>query len=68
MSNPANGSVTFNSMNNENGDFNFGTEAVYNCNTGFSLVGGNNTRICTGDGSSTTGAFNGVALTCEGEF
>ena len=40
--------------------------ATYSCNTGFALIG-NNTRTCTGNGSSTTGFFNGVAPTCQGE-
>ncbi len=54
-------------MNNENGELVFGTVAMYGCNTGFSLVGNNN-RTCTGDGSSTTGSFNGVAPICEGSY
>ncbi len=41
--------------------------ATYSCNNGFSVVGGN-TRTCTGDGSSTTGAFTGVAPTCGREL
>ncbi len=36
----------------------------YYCDTGFSLVG-NSLRTCTGDGSSTAGAFDGGAPTCE---
>ncbi len=67
MSNPVSGSVMFTGVMNENRDWEFATEAVYSCNTGFSLVGKSN-RTCTGDGSSVTGIFNGVAPTCEGEF
>ncbi len=59
--------MVFNGVVNENGNFEFGTEAVYSCNTGFSLVGGNN-RTCTGDGNSTTGAFNGLPPTCQCEL
>ncbi len=66
LRNPNNGLVLFNGdMVNRN--FEFGAEAVYSCDTGFSLVGISN-RTCTGDGSSTTGAFNGVAPTCEREY
>ena len=43
-----------------------GLMATYSCDTGFALVG-NKTRTCTGDGSNTTGAFNGAASTCERE-
>ncbi len=39
--------------------------ATYRCNSGFALVG-NNTRNCSGDGSSITGAFDGEDLKCEG--
>ncbi len=35
--------------------------------TGFVLVG-NNTRTCTGDGSSFTGIFDGEAAMCEREL
>ncbi len=31
---------------------------------GFALIG-NDIRTCTGDGSSTTGAFSGIDPTCE---
>ncbi len=54
----------FNGVVHPNGNFEFGAVAIYSCNTGFSLVGGNN-RICTGDGRSTSGVFNGLAPTCE---
>ncbi len=67
MTAPGNGSVMYSSIADENSAFSFNVVATYTCATGFSLVGGNN-RTCTGDGSSTTGAFNGVAPTCEGVF
>ncbi len=44
-----------------------GLMATYSCDTGCALVG-NNTRTCTGDGSNSTGAFNGAAPTCEREW
>ncbi len=60
LNDPANGTVIYNV------ELEFGTQALYGCDTGFSLVG-NITRTCTGDGSSTTGAFDGEAPTCEGK-
>ncbi len=59
--------MVFNGVVYENGNLEIGAEAVYSCNTGLSLVGSNN-RTCTGDGSSTTGTFDGVAPTCEREL
>ncbi|XP_064407455.1 complement component receptor 1-like protein [Halichondria panicea] len=38
--------------------------ANHSCDTGFVMFG-NNTRTCTGDGSSTTGVFDGEAAICE---
>ncbi len=61
---PTNGSVT--SSSDENGNYVFNAMANHSCETGFVLVG-NNTRTCTGDGSSTTGVFDGVAAICECE-
>ncbi len=47
----------------------FNAMANHSCDTGFVLIG-NNTRICTGDGSSTrsTGVFNGESAICEREL
>ncbi len=59
-----NGTVTYNDVEDESGNLNFETQSTYSCDTGFFLVG-NNKRTCTGDGSSITGAFDGVAPTCE---
>ncbi len=39
--------------------------ANHSCDTGFDLAG--NSRTCSGDGSSATGAFDGEAPNCEGE-
>ncbi len=57
--------MIYTSAADKNGSYSLNAVAIYTCNTGFSLVGISN-RTCTGDGSSTTGAFNGVAPTCEG--
>ena len=64
---PVNGSVTYTFTANGNGSYPFNSVATYSCDTGFSLVGNSN-RTCTGDGSSITGAFNGVAPTCQGIY
>ncbi len=64
LNNPASGFVVVNGIVNLNGDWKFGAEAIYSCNTGFSSVGDRN-RTCTGDGSSTTGAFSGIAPSCD---
>ena len=62
---PTNGFVTYSSStSDENGNYGFNAMANHSCNAGFVLVG-NNTRTCTGDGSSTTGVFNGEAAICE---
>ena len=46
--------------------FGFGTTAVHSCEEGFSLVG-DVIRVCTGDGSSIVGNWNGAAPMCSGE-
>ncbi len=60
---PTNGSVTYSSTSDENGNYAFNAMANHSCGTGFVLIG-NNTRTCTGDGSSTIGVFNGEAAIC----
>ena len=64
LTDPINGTITYSGVISENGTHAFNVIANYTCDDGFALVG-NNTRTCTGDGSSTTGAFDGVASTCE---
>ena len=46
---------------------NFGTVAIFSCNTGFSLSGGS-TRTCGGDGSSENGVWSGSSPVCVGEL
>ena len=41
--------------------------ATYLCHEGFHL-GGENFRICEGDGLSVNGDWNGSAPVCTGEF
>ncbi len=63
-----NGSINFcGASPDENGNYIFAVMATYNCDTGFSLVG-NNSRTCTGNGSSIIGAFDGSASTCQREL
>ena len=66
LSNPTNGSVSYSNVPGQSNSYDFNVEATYSCDTGFSLVD-NNTRTCTGDGSSTTGSFDGESPTCVGE-
>ena len=63
---PNNGRTDFSGSSAENDTYAFDVVATYSCDTGFYLVG-NSLRTCTGDGSSTTGAFDGEAPFCEGE-
>ncbi len=64
---PTNGSVTYSTIADEKSTYALDAVATYSCDVGFSLVG-NNTRTCTGDGSSITGAFDGVAPICESKI
>ncbi len=60
--------MTYNSStSDENGNYAFNAMANHSCDTGFVLVG-DNTRTCTGDGSSTIGVFDGEAAICEREL
>ena len=65
MAAPSSGSIDFGGVSSDgNSNFAFDVVANYSCDNGFSLIG-NSSRTCTGDGSSTTGAFDGAAPTCE---
>ncbi len=64
---PINGSVIYSAATDGVGNYVFNVTANHSCYTGFSLVG-DNTRTCSGDGSSINGAFDGVAPTCEGKY
>ncbi len=65
---PMNGQIDYygGGVNSNQFQISFGTIATYTCVHGFALIC-NNTRTCTGDGSSTTGAFSGIDPTCERE-
>ncbi len=65
---PNNGNIDFGGASpDENSTYAFNAVANYNCDTGFSLVG-DQTRTCTGDGNSTTGAFDRLPPTCERKY
>ena len=64
LADPINGTVLYSAATDGVGNYVFNVTANHSCYTGFSLVG-DNTRMCTGDGSSINGAFDGVAPTCE---
>ena len=61
----------------ENGDIEYSTDltatfeapttAVYKCDPGYSLAGGDSVRTCTGTGENTDGDWTGSAPTCDGE-
>ncbi len=64
---PTNGTVSYGGVPTDvNGNLSFNVMATYSCDTGFALVG-NSSRICTGDGMSVNGGFNGTAPTCDRE-
>ena len=64
---PTNGTVSYGGVATDvNGNFTFNVTATYSCDTGFALVD-NSSRICTGDGMSVHGSFNGTAPTCDRE-
>ncbi len=47
--------------------YDYNTIATHSCNEGFFLEG-EQTRSCSGDGSSTTGEWGGVPPICAGMF
>ena len=62
---PMNGNATIYDMSlNDMGYYPYGTVATFSCMIGFGLVGTVN-RTCGGDGSNTTGIFDGSEPTCE---
>ncbi len=67
LSSLTNGSVSYSNMPGQNNNYAFNVMATYSCNSAFSLVG-NKTRNCSGDGSGTSGDFDGLAPTCEGKY
>ena len=46
--------------------FDVTTTAMYRCDHGYSLVGGDTVRMCTGTSDSPAGDWTGTAPSCEG--
>ncbi len=44
----------------------YGTTAVYECNPGYEVTGGDSERTCIGDGNSSVGEWSGTASACSG--
>lgn len=65
LDDPINGEVSYSMLPDEDGKLPYGTEATYSCLYGHKLVD-DSIRICTGDGSSREGYFNGSSGICEG--
>ena len=47
--------------------YDYDTMATYSCDVGYFLEG-NSIRRCSGDGSSTTGSFDGLSPICTGMY
>lgn len=60
---PTNGLIDYSPDTSANYDFE--TTATFSCNPGFGLVGGDEIRTCSGDGSSVVGTWTGTQATCE---
>ena len=59
-----NGTIAYSSDTTE--PYDYGTTAMYQCDSGYELTGGDTVRTCTGDGSSSVGQWNGTAPNCTG--
>ncbi len=48
--------------------YDYGTTAVYECDTGYVITSGDSERACTGhgDGRSPVGEWNGTVAVCTG--
>ena len=55
--------VTYSTMS----QYDYGTTATYQCDSGYELTGGDTLRTCTGDGSSPVGQWSGAAPVCTGK-
>ena len=66
LSSPENGLITYSPTVTSEATYN--TTAIYSCDVGFGLSGGEDVRTCEGDGNSLDGMWSGDAPTCEGDF
>ena len=64
-----NGTLTYSTGSVEaiEDQYDYGTTATYQCNSGYELTGGDTVRTCTGDGSSPVGQWNGTTPLCTGK-
>ena len=64
-----NGTLTYStgSVETVEDQYDYGTAATYQCDSGYELTGGDTVRTCTGDGSSPVGQWNGSAPNCTGK-
>lgn len=61
---PENGSISYDP--DAEPDFEFGTSAVYSCDEGFGLSGGDKVRVCGPDGDGDNiGKWSGDPSVCE---
>lgn len=67
LADPVNGAVLFDNTVDLSGNVPFETVATFMCDDEFGRIGAE-TRTCGGDGSSTTGLFDGTSPTCEREL
>ena len=61
---PMNGDIEY--VVDTTSTFNVTTTAMYKCDPGYSLVGGDIVRTCTGTSASPDGDWSGTAPSCEG--
>ena len=55
--------VTY-SSNAAMSQYDYGTTATYECDSGYELTEGDTVRTCTGDGSNSEDQWNGTAPVC----
>ena len=48
--------------------YSYGTTASYQCNSGYNRTGGDTERTCTGNGSTSSGRWDGTAPQCPRMF
>ena len=59
---PFNGQIVF--VEDRTAPFDYGTNATYSCNPGYTLSGMDTVRVCGGDGSSAAGEWSGKSICC----
>ena len=64
LSNVDNGSILY--SDSKTSPHKFGIVATYQCDQGYVLNGGDATQTCVGDGTNSTGYWNGTTPNCSG--